>query len=225
MIRNWGSSWAPKPTQAAWNVRPRQLTVAALAAAAVLTLLGCSATPSTFATTPLVHNDPKPVVVLHGIGAVASPDPTSSAVSYNTAAAPIGATLMATISRVSNTTVVELAVSRLLPNRAYAVHAHTKACGATGDAAGPHFQNRVDPAATPQAPSTNPDYANPNNEIWLELHTDATGAGVAHTTVPFTFTNRWPGSIVVHEAMTTATDAGHAGKAGARIACLTLTPG
>ncbi|MGH3934550.1 MAG: superoxide dismutase, partial [Pseudonocardiaceae bacterium] len=108
-------------------------------------------------------------------------------------------------------------------NRGYAVHAHTKACGTTGEDAGPRYQNRIDPAATPQAPSTNPDYANPRNEIWLDIRTNATGSGSSRTTVPFGFADRIPGSIVVHEAMTTATARGQAGQAGTRIACVTLS--
>ncbi|MFY9807746.1 MAG: superoxide dismutase [Pseudonocardiaceae bacterium] len=117
----------------------------------------------------------------------------------------------------------ELTVFGLLPNRGYAAHAHTEACGADAATAGPHFQNQPDPAATPQAPSSNPRYANPNNEIWLDVRTDAAGAGISSTTVPFVFTDRVPGSIVVHEAMRTRSDPGHAGNAGARIACLTLS--
>ena len=59
--------------------------------------------------------------------------------------------------------------------------------------------------------------------MWLHLHTDTDGAGHAETEVPFAFTpNRSPRSIVVHEAESTATDAGHAGTAGGRAACLTL---
>ena len=50
-------------------------------------------------------------------------------------------------------------------------------CGPTGDAAGPHFQNQVDPAAAPGKPSTDPAYANPQNEIWLDLRTDGDGDG------------------------------------------------
>ncbi|MFZ2116018.1 MAG: superoxide dismutase family protein [Pseudonocardiaceae bacterium] len=137
---------------------------------------------------------------------------------------PIGAAMTAAgIPSSGGSTRAEFAVSGLLPNRGYAVHAHTKACGTTADAAGPHFQNRIDPAATPQAPSSDPKYANPSNEIWLDVRTDATGTGTAPTTVPFMRTDRAPGSIVVHEAMQTATDPGHAGKVGARLACLTLS--
>ena len=55
------------------------------------------------------------------------------------------------------------------------------------------------------------------------MHTDAAEAGTSRTTVPFTFTDRAPGSIVVHEAMTTETAPGQAGTAGFRLACLTLS--
>jgi Cu-Zn family superoxide dismutase len=120
--------------------------------------------------------------------------------------------------------VVTLVVAGLLPNRSYAAHVHTNACGATGEAAGQHYQNRIDPAASLQAPSTNPQYANPRNEMWLDIRTDAAGQGTSQTTVPFGFSDRRPGSIVLHEATTTATGPRQAGQAGAQIACVTLQP-
>jgi Cu-Zn family superoxide dismutase len=194
---------------------------AVVGAAVALASIGCSSSPP--GVTQVVDSVGKSEVVLQGAGTLTSPNPTSRAISYNPALAPIGATVTAALSELTNSTVVELAVSGLMPNRGYAVHPHTKTCGVTGDAAGPHFQNRLDPAATPQAPSTDPVYANPNNEIWLEVRTDAEGTGMSRTTVPFTFTDRAPGSIVVHEATTTATHPSHAGQAGDRIACLTLS--
>lgn len=163
-------------------------------------------------------------VTLHGQGTLAPAIRSSTADTYNPALAPAGARLSATLTPSGETTTVELIASGMLPNRSYAAHAHTNVCGDTGAAAGPHYQNRIDPAATPQKPSSNPEFANPRNEVWLELHTDATGAGTARTTVPFVLTDRGPGSIVVHEAMDTATAPGKAGTAGARIACLTLAP-
>jgi Cu-Zn family superoxide dismutase len=162
-------------------------------------------------------------VGLHGEGALTEPSQSSTAETYNTALAPVGARLSATMTPSGQSTNAELTVFGLLPNRGYAVHAHTNACGPNPESAGPHYQNRIDPAATPQAPSTNPEYANPRNEIWLDVRTDALGGGTSRTTVPFVFTGRGPGSIVVHEAMETATGPGEAGKAGARIACLTLS--
>jgi superoxide dismutase, Cu-Zn family len=162
-------------------------------------------------------------VTLHGEGTLTEPSLSSTAETYNTALAPVGARLSATMTPSEQSTTAELTVFGLLPNRGYAAHAHTNACGNTPESAGPHYQNRIDPAATPQAPSTNPEYANPRNEIWLDVRTDALGGGTSRTTVPFVFTGRGPGSIVVHEAMETATDPGKAGQAGSRIACLTLS--
>jgi superoxide dismutase, Cu-Zn family len=167
---------------------------------------------------------PAPKVSLFGNGVLAPPGPHAKAITYNPSLAPTGAAVTAMVIPSSNgTTTATLTVSGLLPNRSYAVHAHTNACGATGEAAGPHFENRKDPAGTPEVASTNPEYANPKNEIWLDVHTDAAGAGTSTTTVPFVLTDgRVPGSIVIHEAMQTSTAPGQAGQAGARIACLTL---
>ena len=119
-------------------------------------------------------------------------------------------------------TEIRLDVDGLLPNRGYAAHAHVNACGPTGDAAGPHFQNQVDPAAAPGKPSTDPAYANPQNEIWLDLRTDGDGDGESRAEVPFVFTGRAPASVIIHEAEATATAPGQAGSAGARLACITV---
>ncbi|MGH4007724.1 MAG: superoxide dismutase [Pseudonocardiaceae bacterium] len=181
--------------------------------------------PKTPAAIPAGQERPKPPV-LSGSDTLVEPTPDAEAVTYNPALAPAGAGILAAVMPAgygAPRTVATLSVGGLLPNRGYAVHAHTNACGATGEDAGPHYQNRIDPAATPQAPSTNPEYANPRNEIWLDIRTDADGSASSGTTVPFSFTDRVPGSIVVHEAETTATAPGQAGNAGARIACLTLS--
>ncbi len=108
-------------------------------------------------------------------------------------------------------------VTGLLPNREYGAHAHTKPCGATGDLAGPHHQNIEDPVK----PSVDPAYANPRNEIWLDLTTDAAGRGASVSKVDWTFDTRRAHSIVIHETHT-HTDPGHAGTAGARLACVTV---
>ncbi|MGH3846501.1 MAG: superoxide dismutase [Pseudonocardiaceae bacterium] len=189
-----------------------------------VTSIGCAYRGPGIVTPAAAYQGLKPAVLLFGSDTLTTPNPTSKAITYNRDLAPISAAMTAVVVPSSDgTTRAEFTVAGLLPNRGYAAHAHTNACGATGDAAGPHFQNHRDPAATPQAPSSNPKYANPSNEIWLDIRTDATGAGTSRTTVPFILTDRAPGSIVVHEAMQTATDPGHAGKAGARLACLTLS--
>ncbi|MGH3796223.1 MAG: superoxide dismutase family protein [Pseudonocardiaceae bacterium] len=156
-------------------------------------------------------------------GTLAPPGQASNAVTYNPAVAPTGARLAVTLTSSSGYTRARLDASGLLPDRGYAVHLHTTPCGPTGEAAGPHFQHDIDPAATPQQPSSNPAYANPDNEIWLDVQTDANGAATSTTQVPFVFTDRVPGSVVVHENPVTETVPGRAGKAGARLACLSLT--
>ncbi|MCA1671834.1 MAG: superoxide dismutase family protein, partial [Actinobacteria bacterium] len=144
------------------------------------------------------------------------------AFTYNPDLAPPGARLTVTLTPSDGATMGKLDVSGLLPNRGYAVHLHANPCGSTGAAAGPHFQHQVDPVATPDKPSTDPKYANPDNEVWLDVQTDAKGSGTSTAKVPFAFTDRAPASVVVHEAMKTATQPGEAGTAGDRVACLTL---
>ncbi len=193
----------------------RRLTVAMAVAVAALTPTACAYQGLTMAA--------QSAVTLHGDGALTEPNATSTSETYDPALAPVGSRLKVAFNPSDETTNAELTVSGLLPNRGYAVHAHTNACSANPAVDGPHYQNTVDPAATAKAPSTNPAYANPSNEIWLDVRTDSTGSGTSRTSVPFVFTDRGPGSIVVHEAMQTATESGKAGEAGARIACLTLS--
>jgi Cu-Zn family superoxide dismutase len=157
-------------------------------------------------------------------GTLAAAGGDSGAVTYNPQVAPTGAHLSVAVSADGDGgTTVTLDAQGLLPDRGYAAHAHVKPCGPSGADAGPHFQNTADPAATAEKPSTDPEYANPENEVWLDLHTDADGDGHAEADVPFAFAeNRSPRSVVIHEAEMTATDAGHAGTAGGRAACITL---
>jgi len=155
-------------------------------------------------------------------GVLAPPDGASNAFTYNPALAPEGAQVDVEVDARGGTTEIRLDVEGMLPNRGYAAHAHVNACGPTGDAAGPHFQNQVDPAAAPGKPSTDPAFANPQNEIWLDLRTDGEGNGESRAEVPFAFTDRAPASIVIHEAETTGTAPGQAGSAGARLACVTV---
>lgn len=209
-------SAAAPGTPAAAGQRPmRRRALATVIAVVALTPTACAYKGLTMAA--------QSAITLHGDGALTEPNATSTAETYNTALAPVGSRLKVALNPSDETTNAELTVSGLLPNRGYAVHAHTNGCSANPEVDGPHYQNRIDPAATPQAPSTNPEYANPSNEVWLDVRTDGAGSGTSRTTVPFVFNDRGPGSIIVHEAMQTATDPGHAGEAGARVACLTLS--
>jgi superoxide dismutase, Cu-Zn family len=116
-------------------------------------------------------------------------------------------------------TLTTLHVRGLRPNTAYGAHAHANACGATGADAGPHFQNVVNP--DPERPN-DPRFANPANEIWLDLTTDAAGNAVATSKVAWQFSpERRAGSVIIH-AEHTHTGPRDAGTAGARLACLTV---
>lgn len=154
-------------------------------------------------------------------GTLQRPDGAENAYTYDPAA-PEGAELVVTTERNRESTEMNLEATGLEPDRGYAVHAHENPCGPTGDDAGPHFQHEEDPAATEDDPSTDPEYANPRNEIWLDTHTDAEGNARAHTEVPFTFQGRAPHSVVVHEEEHTQTEPGSAGEAGDRVACIDL---
>jgi Cu-Zn family superoxide dismutase len=134
------------------------------------------------------------------------------------AAVPEGARARAQAVYDGARTHVRLQVWGLAPNTAYGAHAHTDPCGATGAAAGPHFQHVPDP----RTPSTDPAYANPRNEVWLDLTTNAAGHGVAIARVDWQFSpERRAASVILH-AEHTHTGPTDSGTAGARLACLTV---
>ncbi|MDQ7806634.1 superoxide dismutase [Amycolatopsis sp. A133] len=142
--------------------------------------------------------------------------PGAPAVTYRPDLVPAGARAhVVSLSAAATGTSTTLVVSGLRPGRAYGAHAHARPCGTTGDAAGPHFQHAPDPVQ----PSVDPAYANPRNEIWLDFTTDRLGTGFGRSTVDWTFGARRAKSVVLHETPT-HTDPGHAGTAGARLACL-----
>ena len=132
---------------------------------------------------------------------------------------PAGATGRVTaVYNAAGATIVTLHVKGLKPLTEYGAHAHVNPCGPTGTSAGPHWQNVQDPVT----PSTNPAYANPRNEIWLDLTTDEEGNGVARSVQDWQFPpDRRPHSVIIH-AQHTATGPGSAGTAGARLACLSV---
>lgn len=135
------------------------------------------------------------------------------------AAVPAGATArVSAVYNAAGSSIVVLHVSGLAPHTAYGAHAHANACGLTGATAGPHYQHVVDP----HQPSTDPAYANPQNEIWLDFRTDSEGNGTGTTKVDWQFSpDRHPGSVIIH-AEQTHTGPTDSGTAGARLACLTM---
>ncbi|WP_158850183.1 superoxide dismutase family protein [Saccharothrix deserti] len=172
-------------------------------------------------TQPAQTTTSEPAASTRHTGTLAPVEAADTAFTYNPAVAPPGAELELEVVEADSMTTVRLSVDRLLPDRGYAIHAHTQPCGRVGTDAGPHYQHEIDPAATPDKPSVDPAYANPQNEIWLDLTTDGQGSGSTEATVPFVFGDRVPASIVVHEQQKTATEHGKAGTAGARLACFT----
>ncbi|MEX2291304.1 MAG: superoxide dismutase [Mycobacteriales bacterium] len=111
---------------------------------------------------------------------------------------------------------VQLHVWGLAPDTDYGAHAHTNPCGAAGADAGPHFQHEPDPVS----PSTDPEYANPSNEIWLDLTTNSAGHGVATTRVPWQFSQTRRARSVILHVEHTHTGPQDSGVAGARLGCL-----
>lgn len=143
--------------------------------------------------------------------------PDAGAVTYSPDLVPVGAQLAALGITASQNTSVLLSVQGLVPDREYGAHVHVNACGPNPADSGPHFQNVKDPVQ----PSVDPKYANPRNEIWLDFTTDMAGNAIVFARVPWGFGKRTAGSVVVHETHT-HTDPGHAGTAGARLACLNV---
>lgn len=118
----------------------------------------------------------------------------------------------------SGKTVVTLHVRGLTPDTEYGAHAHVSPCGATGAAAGPHYQDDVAPAGQAAYVA----YANPDNEIWLDLTTNDKGNGAAQTVVDWQFRPGGANSVVVHRDPTASGTDGTAGTAGPRLGCLTV---
>ena len=144
--------------------------------------------------------------------------PGATAITYDPAVVPPGATADVAIAMGDGTVGVRLTVSGLIPRRAYGAHLHTMACTALPDAAGPHYQHSADPSK----PSVDPAYANPMNEVWLDFTADANGSASASSVHQWQFdATRQPRSLVLH-AQSTRTQEGVAGTAGPRVACLTL---
>jgi Cu-Zn family superoxide dismutase len=178
----------------------------------VFALSGCS---GALAAAPVLTPSPTPTKNVQ-VSATFGPDGT--AITYDPELVPVGSRGAVSSDTGDGGTSVMLAVRGLEPDRRYGAHAHTEPCGATGDLAGPHFQNQVDPVQ----PSVDPAYANPENEIWLDLTTDASGSGSATATVPWGFErDRRAQSVIIH-AMPTAMGPGEAGSAGARAACISV---
>jgi len=151
------------------------------------------------------------------------PFPQSTlAITYDPKVVPPGSTAQVVIVRTADGTRVRLAVTGMVPRRAYGAHLHRQPCTSVPDQAGPHYQHVPDPKAAASPPSVDPSYANPHNEVWLDFTADARGAALVAGEDWHFDRIEPPRSLVIH-AKPTSTTAGKAGTAGPRVACLTLT--
>jgi Cu-Zn family superoxide dismutase len=190
-------------------MRPRHALPGVVGA---LLLAGCATQDTdvqTAASTMSVHSTQVSETFQSGAG---------PAITYNETLVPAGARGAVQSRSGEGTTTVMLAVRGLERNRVYGAHAHTQPCGESPDDAGAHFQYSADPFQ----PSVDPTFANPQNEIWLDLTTDETGAGSTESTVAWTFPDeRRPKSVVLHTDQTSS-EPGEAGRAGDRVACISV---
>jgi Cu-Zn family superoxide dismutase len=141
-----------------------------------------------------------------------------AAITYDEELVPAGATVEVRARSGEGSTTVRLAVQGLEPGRVYGAHVHARQCGPRPEDSGPHFQIADDPVQ----PSVDPRFANPQNEIWLDLAADDAGTATTESTVAWEFPDdRRAGSVVIH-AMPTSTGPTDPGTAGARAACISV---
>jgi len=143
------------------------------------------------------------------------------AVTYDETAVPEGATSDVQVRVQDGGTYVQFTGTSLEADRDFGAHVHTEPCGAEPEDAGPHYQNDPDPAASGDEPSSDPAYANPENEVWLDFTTDEGGSAQSSATVDWEFREGEAQSLVLHEQHT-MTGHGEAGTAGDRLACVTV---
>ncbi|MEV6110228.1 superoxide dismutase family protein [Streptomyces sp. NPDC051940] len=184
-------------------------TAAALAVAA--------ATAATLLAAPPAAADSVSIMVRTARFAPPTAFVPSDAVTYDLDLVPAGAQVAVAEVATDRKTVVRIGVAGLRPSRAYGVHVHTAPCGTGPGDSGPHYQNVPDPVQ----PSVDPAYANARNEVWLDFTTDPQGRGTAETAHAWRFRAGEARSIVIH-AESTATEPGHAGTAGDRVACYSV---
>jgi superoxide dismutase, Cu-Zn family len=140
-------------------------------------------------------------------------DAEAQGVTYDEAAVPVDSWATVGVSTEEDTTAFTLDVNGLEADRDFGAHLHTDPCGPEPEDSGPHYQNEPDP----EQPSTDPAYANPENEVWLDFTTDSAGAATADTEVEWTVREGEANSVVLHEEHTD-----EHGQAGDRLACIDL---
>ncbi|QTG83067.1 superoxide dismutase family protein [Arthrobacter crystallopoietes] len=217
-------------------VKPLHTIVPTTLAALVLSLTACVGAPEgagdepapgpteevTGNPTPATESQvPEPTGEL-GSGEFAPYAEGATAVTYDERV-PEGSSAEAKVNDDGGKTTVSLSVKGFEPESEYGSHVHVAACGSDPDDAGPHYQDQQDPATQGEdvVASTDPAYANPKNEIWLDFTTDAQGNADVESTVDWQFREGEGRSVVIH-ATHTGMQEGEAGEAGDRLACITI---
>lgn len=153
--------------------------------------------------------------VTHSAGTLVRYDPTTAGIQP----VPVGARAKVhSVATPQGRTIVTLTVTGMQPDETYGAHAHTAGCALDVKGAG-HWQKVPLPADVANSPA----HANPQNEIWLDLTTDAEGNGSAKAVVDWQFRPaEAPRSVIIHanHTDTGATDPKKAGTAGDKLACL-----
>jgi hypothetical protein len=130
---------------------------------------------------------------------------------------PIATTLAgnATAWDMGGKTLLKLEVWGLPPNRAFGSHLHKLACDDMK--AGGHYQNNMWPAGSS---ANDPNYANMENEAWLDFSSDATGKAAPSPQAMLNWVPRagQAKAIVIHQMGTLP-----GGIAGPKLACLPMT--
>lgn len=163
-------------------------------------------------------NAAEPAHLAYTSGTFTNYSTSAKAVTYDKEKVPVGAKVtVVSVPKAGGGTIVGLQVKKLLPHRAYGAHVHVNKCGAAPADSGPHYQNVVDPVQ----PSVDPKYANPRNEIWLDIHTDGKGNAYTSSTVDWQFVERHAKAVVLHNEHT-HTKPGEAGTAGPRLGCVNV---
>lgn len=199
-----------------FTLKNKRYVAAAATVAAVAGGLGVAATAD--AGEPVARQTPVRKVVVRTVFAPADTAAVAPAVTYSTALVPVaGRVQVKEELRRDGGTRIELRLRDLAADRTYGAHVHTKPCGKLPADAGPHYQNEPDP----KQPSVDPAYANPENEVWLDVRTNGDGSARSIAVVDWRFREGGARSVVLHEAATSTHD-GHAGTAGARLACVNV---
>ncbi|WP_123788487.1 superoxide dismutase family protein [Phytoactinopolyspora halophila] len=146
-------------------------------------------------------------------------DEDAVAVTYDEGALPAGSDVELTASSTGDGSTYTLVLDSVQADRDFGAHLHTDPCGQEPEDSGPHYQDEPDP----EQPSTDPEYANPENEVWLDLTTDGAGHGESEATVDWLPRSGEANSVVLHQRHT-ATAEGEAGAAGDRLGCVNVSP-